>query len=85
MIDIKELNKEDELVILEEGLKSRFWEVFTARYQHMIFTTMGAALSERTESREWTAGKATGMKDALAYPATRVRNLRTMTKDKKEE
>ena len=77
-MDIKELSNEEELQIIEEGLRGRFWEVFSARFQHMAFTTMGAALGEKTDNRDWMAGKATGMKEAMQYPAKRMRDLKTM-------
>ena len=85
MIDVKALTHEEELIILEEGLKSRFWELFTLKYQHMIFTMMGAALGEKTETRDWQAGKASGMKDALNYPAKRARDLKHLIANPKSK
>jgi hypothetical protein len=75
-MDIKELSHEEEIKILEEGLRSPFWEVFSARFQHMAFTTMGAALSQKADGRDWLAGKASGMKEAMQYPAKRLRDLK---------
>jgi hypothetical protein len=73
-----DISNEEELKILEEGLRSKFWEVFSARFQHRTFTTMGAALGEKTDNRDWLAGKATGMKEAMQYPANRMRDLRSL-------
>jgi hypothetical protein len=84
MIDIKALSWEEEVAIIEEGLKSPFWEVLAARYSHLAFTAGGAALSERVEHRDWMAGKATGLKEALQYPGNRVRDLKRTIKSKPE-
>ena len=46
MIDLKDLSNEEELVILEEGLRSRFWDVLQARWGHLAFTAAGVALNE---------------------------------------
>jgi hypothetical protein len=83
-MDIKELSSEEELKILEEGLHSKFWEVFSARFQHMAFTMMGAALGEKTTNRDWTAGKANGMREAMQYPAKRMRDLKTKIEQAKK-
>jgi hypothetical protein len=77
-METNDISNEEELSILEEGLKSRFWQVYTARYQHMAFTTMGAALGEKTDNRDWLAGKASGMKEAMQYPAKRIRDLKSL-------
>lgn len=77
-MDIKALSKEEELVIIEEGLRSPFWEVLSARFAHLAFTAGGAALSERVEHRDWMAGKATGLKEALQHPANRARDLKRL-------
>jgi len=85
MLDIKDLQPEDELAIIEEGLKSRFWELFTIKYQNKVFTSIGVALGEKTQAREWQAGKASGMKEALRWPAERARDLKTKISQKKSE
>lgn len=79
-MDTKDLSKEDELVILEEGLKSHFWQVLSQRYSQRALTAGGAALSERVEHRDWMAGNASGLKEALNYPAERIRAIRTYLK-----
>lgn len=82
MLDIKELSAEDELRILEEGLRTPFWELLTAKLQHKTFTVMGIALSEDPKSRDWQAGRATGLKEATKLPADRARELKAKIKQK---
>lgn len=80
MIDIKNLSKEEELSIIEQGIKSDFWDYLSQKFSHNAFTAGGAALSERVERREWMAGKATGMKEALQFPAHKAREIRSFLK-----
>jgi len=50
-----------------------------------VFTSIGVALGEKTQAREWQAGKASGMKEALRWPAERARDLKTKISQKKSE
>lgn len=80
-----ELTKQEELAVLEDGLKSQFWQVYAAWLTQTSFTVIGAALSERVERREWTSGQAHGLKRALNHPLERVRELKRFLKDEKEK
>jgi hypothetical protein len=71
-----DISKEEELQILEEGIKSRFWAVYSAWLSQSSFTSIGAALSAKVEAREWEAGHASGLKKALSRPNDRIRELR---------
>jgi len=71
-----ELSKEEELRILEEGLKGQFWLVLSSWLSDSSMTAGGVALGEQTDRREWYAGKATGLKLALQRPSERSRELR---------
>jgi hypothetical protein len=83
MLRRKELTNEEELLILEEGLKSRFWELFLSSFGDLTSTTAGVALNEsKNHNRDWWAGKATGMKEALHYPGTRARDLKRLLEQK---
>ena len=79
-----EYTPEEELVIIEEGLKSQFWAVYSAWLQDAGLTAIGSALSERVERREWMAGQASGLKRALKRPVDRVRELRTKLEQSKK-
>jgi len=82
MIDLKSLTPEDELIILETGLNSPFWELIQARLSHLAFTSAGAALSKAVGERDWQAGEASGLKRALQFPGNRKRDLKTKIEQK---
>ena len=71
-----DISKEEELRILEEGMKSQFWMVYSSWLTQTSFTSIGAALSAKVEAREWEAGHASGLKKALNRPSDRIRELR---------
>lgn len=71
-----EFTKEEELRILEEGLKGQFWQVLAGWLSDASMTAGGVALGEQTDRREWYAGKATGLKLALQRPSERSRELK---------
>lgn len=83
MIDLKTLTTEDELIIIEQGVKTPFWELLQARLGQKALTAVGAALSERVEQRDWTAGRANGLREALKYPSDRIRDLKTKLEQQK--
>ena len=78
------LSKEEELVILEEGLRSQFWQVYGAWLSQATLTAAGSALSENVDKREWMAGKATALKKALSYPSERVRDIKRLIEQSKK-
>jgi len=80
-----EISKEEELAILEEGLNGQFWHVLQAKFFHLSMTSGGAALSAKCEHREWEAGHATGLKEALNYPSTRIRELKRFLAEQKKQ
>lgn len=82
-MEIPGFTNEEELLALEEGLKSRFWQVVTMHMNHKILTVAGVALGEKTDKRDWQAGRASGLKDAYQMPTERVNTLRALIKQKK--
>jgi len=82
MIDLKSLTDEEELLILENGISTPFWELVQARLSHLAFTSAGAALSKGVSDRDWQAGEAAGLKRALQLPGNRKRDLKTKIEQK---
>ena len=76
---------EEELVIIQEGLNSQFWAVYSAWISHAAFTAAGAALSERVNNREWQAGHAEALKRGLNYPTKRLRELKSLIEQAKKQ
>jgi hypothetical protein len=72
-----EFEKEQELRILEEGLQSDFWKIYSAWLAQKGFTSIGAALSAKVEHREWEAGHASAYKRCLAQPVDRIREIKS--------
>jgi hypothetical protein len=80
-----EFTKQEELAILEEGLKSQFWQIYAKWLTDASFTMIGVALSEKVERREWSSGHATGLKRALNRPLERLRELKRFVKEQEAE
>ena len=76
MLDLNNLSKEDELRILEEGVKTQFWAYFSAKLMQFGNTTIGAVMKQNVEGREWLAGKGSGHKEDLQYPGRRIKELK---------
>jgi len=85
MVNIKDLTDEEELALLEEGIKTRFWAYIAAKSTHLYFTTTGVVLQQKSEHREWLAGKASGIKTVTTMPEERIRLLKTKISQKKSE
>jgi len=78
------LSPEEELAILEEGVKSQFWAIYARWQGQASLTAIGSALSQKVADRDWMAGRANGLKEALNYPSTRMRQLKTLIEQKKK-
>jgi hypothetical protein len=63
-------------LILEEGLKTPFWELYAEWFMDESQTAMGRALGEDEPCRDWWAGKSSGLKQALKRPFARIQALK---------
>ena len=84
-MDISKLTLADELALFEAFVKSPAWEVVRARWEPLVSTAIGAALSGKISGteRDFLAGKANGLKHMMEYPETHIHSL--LVKIKNEE
>ena len=82
-MDFTKLTIEDELAMFEAFVKSPVWEVVRARWEPLVSTAVGAALSGKVSGseRDFLAGKANGLKHMMEYPHTHIRNLQVKIKN----
>jgi len=82
-VDISKLTLDDELALFEAFVKSPVWEVVKARWEPLVSTAIGAALSGKISGteRDFLAGKANGLKHMMEYPYTHIRNLQVKIKN----
>jgi hypothetical protein len=80
-----EFTKEEELVILEDGMKGQFWLVYSSWLMETALTSGGAALSSKCDIRDWQAGHASGLKQALQRPSERIRDLKRYLAEQKSK
>ncbi|MFA6082637.1 MAG: hypothetical protein WC773_04510 [Patescibacteria group bacterium] len=80
--DIENLPLEDELRIFEDFVRSPGWIVAKARWQPLLSTAIGAALSGKAGAeRDFLAGKANAIKNFIEYPEKHIRNLQIKLKN----
>ena len=84
-MDKLKFTSEEELIIIQDGLNSQFWAVYSAWLSHASFTAIGSALSDKVENRDWMAGQANGLKRALNRPSERIRELKTKIEQAKKQ
>lgn len=82
-MDISKLTLEDELQLFETFVKSPAWEVVKSRWEPLVSTAIGAALSGKVSGseRDFLAGKANGLKHFLEYPKNHIHNLEVKIKN----
>lgn len=82
-MDISQLTLEDELKLFEAFVKSPAWEVVRARWEPLVSTAIGAALSGKVSGseRDFLAGKANGLKHMMEYPEKHIHNLEVKIKN----
>jgi len=82
-MDISKLTLEDELRLFEAFVKSPVWEIVRARWEPLVSTAIGAALSGKISGseRDFLAGKANGLKHFLEYPEKHIRGLEVKIKN----
>jgi hypothetical protein len=78
------LTKEDEILILQEGMKSPFWQLMTNKWGWFLDQAMHSLLDPKYDHRDFLAGKVRGMRDFLSYPERRIQNLQTKTKQEED-
>lgn len=75
---------EDEKFILEQGLKSEFWQLVTSKWSVFRETAMKSMLSPNYGNRDFLAGKIKGMDDLLNYPQKHIETLESKLDKQKE-
>mgnify|MGYP001606123434 CR=1 FL=1 len=82
-MDISKLSLKDELALFEAFVKSPVWAVVRARWEPLVSTAIGAALSGKVSGseRDFLAGKANGLKHMLEYPEKHIHNLEVKIKN----
>ena len=82
-MDISKLTLVDELTLFEAFVKSPAWEVVKARWEPMVNTAIGAALSGKISGseRDFLAGKANGLKHMMQNPENHIHTLRVQIKN----
>jgi hypothetical protein len=86
-VDISKLTLEDELTLFEAFVKSPVWEVVRSRWEPLVSTAIGAALSGKVSGseRDFLAGKANGLKHMMEYPNAHIRNLQVKLKNEQSK
>jgi hypothetical protein len=69
------MTPEDELLILEQGIKSSFWLLINQKWDNFIDQATASLLSPTYTNRDFLAGKIRGMKDLLNYPEKHIETL----------
>jgi len=69
------MTKEEEILILQQGMKSEFWLLFSAKWGKFQELAMASLLDPKYDNREFLAGKVRGMRDILSWPERRIKNL----------
>lgn len=75
------MTKEEEIYIIQEGMKSEFWRLYTAKWAGFQELAMRSLLDPKYETRDFLAGKIRGMRDMISWPERRIKNLENGVKD----
>lgn len=84
--DVNNLTPEDEIFILQEGLRSSFWRLLCAKWgENGKFgrSAMISLLSPKYPNKEFLSGKVRGIRDVLGWPERRLQTL--LNPGKKED
>lgn len=73
---------EEELLILEQGINTPFWQLLTRKWNYFITEANKDLLNPACPNREFTAGKVLGMISLLNYPEKHIKTSRNQLKDK---
>ena len=86
-MDISKLTLNDELLLFEAFVKSPAWEIVKARWEPLVSTAIGAALSGKVSGseRDFLAGKANGLKHFLEYPEKHIHQLEVKIKNEQSK
>jgi hypothetical protein len=86
-VDLAQLTLEDELAIFEAFVKSPVWAVVKLRWEPLVSTAIGAALSGKVSGseRDFLAGKANGLKHFLEYPEAHIHKLQVKIKNEQSK
>ncbi len=74
---------EDELLILEQGIKSEFWKLIQLKWGNFIVQANNSLLSPNYTNRDFLAGKIRGMTDLLNYPNKHIDTVKRQLDSKK--
>jgi hypothetical protein len=86
-VDLSKLTLEDELALFEAFVKSPVWEVVKYRWEPLVSTAVGAALSGKVSGseRDFLAGKANGLKHMMEYPDAHIHKLQVKIKNEQSK
>ncbi len=74
-------SKEEEIFILQEGMKSEFWRLYSQKWSGFHDLAIATMLDPKYDHREFLAGKIRGMRDMLSWPERRIKNLEGGSKE----
>jgi hypothetical protein len=70
------MTDQDELLILEEGIRSSFWKLMNDKWTKFNDLALSQLLSPTYNNKEFLAGKIKGQKALLEYPEVRIKTLK---------
>lgn len=80
-----QITKEDELLMLRQGLDTQFWKLVSGKWSKFLDEAMIQLLNPKYDNRDFLAGKVRGMRDLLSYPERRINTLLELEKKAKEQ
>lgn len=66
---------EFQLRLLEDGVKSPFWQLLVSQWTPLVNSATGDALRHEVRDRDFLSGKANGLHYFLNYPAKQIKKL----------
>lgn len=73
---MKQFTPDDEIFILEQGIKSDFWILLTQKWSGFRQIALNSLLAPDYAKRDFLAGKVKGMDDILGYPEKHIKTLK---------
>jgi hypothetical protein len=80
-----QITKDDELLILRQGIDSQFWKLVSSKWGKFLDDAMISLLNPKYDNRDFLAGKVRGMRDLLSYPERRINTIQGLQKKEKEQ
>ena len=75
---------EEELFILEQGIKQPFWQLLEHKWSNFLIQTKKELLTSNCPNRDFVAGKLLGMTNLCNYPLKHIETCKKQLEGKKE-